>query len=230
MSVDDPGFWVAVLQIIWIDLLLSGDNAVVIALACRQLPPNQRVWGIAVGTLVAIGLRIVFTGMVTTLMTMPYLKLIGGLLLIWIAIKLLAGEEESDDENIKPVANLWHAVRIIVIADAVMSLDNVIAIAMAAHGNYALLMFGLAVSIPLIMAGSALVISLLERFPIIVWGGAALLGWIAGEIMARDPLISGHLDPAAAHTASMVGAVLGALFVVGVGLIRKHWRSAPDQA
>jgi YjbE family integral membrane protein len=230
MSVDDPGFWVAVLQIIWIDLLLSGDNAVVIALACRQLPPNQRVWGIAVGTLVAIGLRIVFTGMVTTLMTMPYLKLIGGVLLIWIAIKLLAGEEESDDENIKPVANLWHAVRIIVIADAVMSLDNVIAIAMAAHGNYALLMFGLAVSIPLIMAGSALVISLLERFPIIVWGGAALLGWIAGEIMASDPLISGHLDPAAAHTASMVGAVLGALFVVGVGLIRKHWRSAPDQA
>jgi len=230
MSVDDPGFWVAVFQIIWIDVLLSGDNAVVIALACRQLPPNQRVWGIAVGTLVAIGLRIVFTGLVTTLMTMPYLKLIGGVLLIWIAIKLLAGEEESDDENIKPVANLWHAVRIIVIADAVMSLDNVIAIAMAAHGNYALLMFGLAVSIPLIMAGSALVISLLERFPIIVWGGAALLGWIAGEIMARDPLISGHLDPAAAHTASMVGAVLGALFVVGVGLIRKHWRSAPDQA
>ena len=161
MSVDDPGFWVAVFQIIWIDLLLSGDNAVVIALACRQLPPNQRVWGIAVGTLVAIGLRIVFTGMVTTLMTMPYLKLIGGVLLIWIAIKLLAGEEESDDENIKPVANLWHAVRIIVIADAVMSLDNVIAIAMAAHGNYALLMFGLAVSIPLIMVGSALVISLL---------------------------------------------------------------------
>jgi YjbE family integral membrane protein len=230
MGVDDPGFWVAVFQIIWIDLLLSGDNAVVIALACRQLPPNQRVWGIAVGTLVAIGLRIVFTGMVTTLMTMPYLKLIGGVLLIWIAIKLLAGEEESDDENIKPVANLWHAVRIIVIADAVMSLDNVIAIAMAAHGNYALLMFGLAVSIPLIMAGSALVISLLERFPIIVWGGAALLGWIAGEIMARDPLISGHLDPAAAHTTSMVGAVLGALFVVGVGLIRRYWRSAPDQA
>lgn len=230
MSVDDPGFWVAVFQIIWIDLLLSGDNAVVIALACRQLPPNQRVWGIAVGTLVAIGLRIVFTGMVTTLMTMPYLKLIGGVLLIWIAIKLLGGEEESDDDNVKPVANLWHAVRIIVIADAVMSLDNVIAIAMAARGNYALLMFGLAVSIPLIMAGAALVISLLERFPIIVWGGAALLGWIAGEIIAKDPLITGHLDPGAAHTVSLVGAVLGALFVVGVGLIRRHWRSAPDEA
>ena len=230
MGVDDPGFWVAVLQIIWIDILLSGDNAVVIALACRQLPPHQRVWGIAVGTLVAIGLRIVFTGLVTTLMTMPYLKLIGGVLLIWIAIKLLGGEDESDDDNVKPVANLWHAVRIIVIADAVMSLDNVIAIAMAAHGNYALLMFGLAVSIPLIMAGAAIVISLLERFPIIVWGGAALLGWIAGEIIAKDPLISGHLDPAAAHTTWLVGAALGALFVVGVGLIRRHWRSAPDQA
>ncbi|MEE8634147.1 MAG: TerC family protein [Methyloceanibacter sp.] len=230
MGVDDPGFWFAVLQIIWIDILLSGDNAVVIALACRQLPPHQRVWGIALGTLAAIVLRIVFTGLVTTLMTMPYLKLIGGVLLIWIAIKLLGGEEESDDDNVKPVANLWHAVRIIVIADAVMSLDNVIAIAMAARGNYALLMFGLAVSIPLIMAGAALIISLLERFPIIVWGGAALLGWIAGEIIAKDPLITGHLDPGAAHTVSLVGAVLGALFVVGVGLIRRHWRSAPDEA
>jgi YjbE family integral membrane protein len=230
MGVDDPGFWFAVLQIIWIDILLSGDNAVVIALACRQLPPHQRVWGIALGTLAAIVLRIVFTGLVTTLMTMPYLKLIGGVLLIWIAIKLLGGEEESDDDNVKPVANLWHAVRIIVIADAVMSLDNVIAIAMAARGNYALLMFGLAVSIPLIMAGAALIISLLERFPIIVWGGAALLGWIAGEIIVKDPLITGHLDPGAAHTVSLVGAVLGALFVVGVGLIRRHWRSAPDEA
>lgn len=230
MGVDDPGFWFAVLQIIWIDILLSGDNAVVIALACRQLPPHQRVWGIALGTLAAIVLRIVFTGLVTTLMTMPYLKLIGGVLLIWIAIKLLGGEEESDDDNVKPVANLWHAVRIIVIADAVMSLDNVIAIAMAARGNYTLLMFGLAVSIPLIVAGAALIISLLERFPIIVWGGAALLGWIAGEIIAKDPLITGHLDPGAAHTVSLVGAVLGALFVVGVGLIRRHWRSAPDEA
>lgn len=230
MGVDDPGFWFAVLQIIWIDILLSGDNAVIIALACRQLPPHQRVWGIALGTLAAIVLRIVFTGLVTTLMTMPYLKLIGGVLLIWIAIKLLGGEEESDDDNVKPVANLWHAVRIIVIADAVMSLDNVIAIAMAARGNYALLMFGLAVSIPLIMAGAAVIISLLERFPIIVWGGAALLGWIAGEIIAKDPLITGHLDPGAAHTVSLVGAVLGALFVVGVGLIRRHWRSAPDEA
>lgn len=230
MSVDDPGFWLAVLQIIWIDVLLSGDNAVVIAMACRQLPPRQRVWGIAAGTLVAIGLRVVFTGLVTTLMTMPYLKLVGGVLLIWIAVKLLGGEEESGNENIKPSANLWHAVRIIVIADVVMSLDNVIAIAMAARGNYALLMFGLAVSIPLIMAGAALVMTLLERFPIIVWAGAALLGWIAGEIIAKDPFITGHLDPDTAHTVWLLGALAGAVFVVGFGWIRRRWRrpGAPD--
>jgi YjbE family integral membrane protein len=224
MTVDDPGFWLAVIQIIWIDLLLSGDNAVVIALACRKLPPRQRAWGIALGTLVAIGLRVIFTGLITTLMTMAYVKLIGGLLLLWIAIKLLGGEEESANDNIESVNNLWHAVRIIAIADAVMSLDNVIAIAMAARGNYALLMFGLAVSIPLIMVGAAIVMSLLERFPIIVWAGAALLGWIAGEIIAKDPLITGNIDPAHAHTVWIAGATLGAVFVVGVGLIRRRWR------
>jgi len=231
MTVDDPGFWLAVLQIIWIDLLLSGDNAVVIALACRKLPPRQRVWGVALGTLVAIGLRVLFTGLVTTLMTMPFVKLIGGLLLLWIAIKLLAGEEGDCADHIEPVNNLWHAIKIIAIADAVMSLDNVIAIAMASRGNYALLMFGLAVSIPLIMAGAAVVMTLLERFPIIVWAGAALLGWIAGEIIAKDPLILGNLDPATAHTVGLAGAAFGAVFVVGVGLLRRRRlrRSAPDQ-
>jgi YjbE family integral membrane protein len=231
MTVDDPGFWLAVLQIIWIDLLLSGDNAVVIALACRTLPPRQRAWGIALGTLVAIGLRVVFTGLVTTLMTMPYVKLLGGVLLIWIAIKLLGDEESGDHNDIQPVSSLWHAVRIIAIADAVMSLDNVIAIAMASRGSYTLLMFGLAVSIPLIMAGAAIVMALLERFPIIVWAGAALLGWIAGEIIAKDPLIMGAVDPSIAHTVWIVGATIGAIVVLGVGLLRRRWlrRSAPDQ-
>lgn len=232
MTVDDPTFWLAVLQIIWIDLLLSGDNAVVIALACRKLPPRQRAWGIALGTLVAIALRVLFTGIITTLMGMPYVKLIGGVLLLWIAIKLLGGEENGANEEIEPVANLWHAVKIIAIADAVMSLDNVIAIAMAARGSYALLMFGLAVSIPLIMAGAAIVMSLLERFPIIVWAGAALLGWIAGEIIAKDPLIAGNLDAATAHTVGLVGASLGAILVLAVGLVRRKWlrRSATDEA
>ena len=236
MIVEQPGFWLAVLQIIWIDLLLSGDNAVVIALACRKLPPKQRVWGVVLGTVVAISLRVVFAGLVTTLMQMAYLKLVGGTLLLWIAVKLLAPEENGKSGEIQAVDSLWRAIRIVAIADVVMSLDNVIAIAAVAERfeaphSYALLMFGLAVSIPLIMAGAAMVMALLDRFPIVVWAGAALLGWIAGEIIAKDPLITGNLDPAAAHTVWITGATLGALFVVGVGLVRRRWlrRSAPDQ-
>ena len=236
MIVEHPGFWLAVLQIIWIDILLSGDNAVVIALACRKLPPKQRVWGVVLGTVVAISLRVVFAGLVTTLMQMAYLKLMGGTLLLWIAVKLLAPEENGKSGEIQAVDSLWRAVRIVAIADVVMSLDNVIAIAAVAERfeaphSYALLMFGLAVSIPLIMAGAAMVMAILDRFPVVVWAGAALLGWIAGEIIAKDPLITGNLDPAQAHTAWIIGATLGALFVVGVGLVRRRWlrRSAPDQ-
>ncbi len=237
MTVEDPGFWLVVLQIIWIDILLSGDNAVVIALACRRLPVRQRMWGVILGTLVAIALRVVFAGLITTLMTMPYVKLIGGVLLLWIAIKLLAPDENGGGSQIQPVNNLWHAIKIIAIADAVMSLDNVIAIAAVAERfdpphNYALLMFGLAVSIPLIMAGAAILMSLTERFPIIVWAGAALLGWIAGEIIAKDPLITNNLDPALAHSAWIGAATFGAIFVLAAGLVRRKLmrRSAPDQA
>ena len=174
MTIEDPGFWLAVVQIIWIDILLSGDNAVVIALACRKLPPSQRMWGIVLGTLVAITLRVLFTGIVTQLMTIPYVKLVGGVLLFWIAVKLLGGEENGREGHIEAVDSLWKAIRIVAIADVVMSLDNIIAVAAASRGSYALLMFGLAVSIPLIMAGAAIVIALLERFPVIVWAGAAV--------------------------------------------------------
>src|SRR6476620_316255 len=117
MTIEDPGFWLAVVQIIWIDILLSGDNAVVIALACRKLPPSQRMWGIVLGTLVAITLRVAFTGIVTQLMTMPYVKLVGGVLLLWIAVKLLGGEENGKNEHIEPVENLFRAIRIVAIAD-----------------------------------------------------------------------------------------------------------------
>jgi YjbE family integral membrane protein len=228
MSVEDPGFWLAVLQIIWIDVLLSGDNAVVIALACRKLPPRQRMLGIVLGTLVAISLRVVFTGMVTQLMTMPYVKLVGGMLLFWIAVKLLGGEES--DREIEAVDSLWKAIKIVAIADVVMSLDNIIAVAAAARGSYALLMFGLAVSIPLIMAGAAAVIALLERFPAIVWAGAALLGWIAGEIIAGDPMFAQHLDPAMLHSVKLVAASGGALLVLLIGVVRRRLRrSAPDR-
>ena len=236
MILDQPAFWIAVLQIIWIDLLLSGDNAVVIALACRKLPPKQRIWGVVLGTVVAIALRVIFAGVVTTLMQVPYLKIVGGALLLWIAVKLLNPDENGKSNEIEAVDKLWRAIRIVAIADLVMSLDNVIAIAAVAERfeaphSYALLMFGLAVSIPLIMAGAALVMALLDRFPIVVWAGAALLGWIAGEIIAKDPLFTAALDPASVHTAAIVGATLGALFVVGVGLLRRRWlrRSAADQ-
>jgi len=238
MIVEQPGFWLAVFQIIWIDILLSGDNAVIIALACRKLPSRQRLWGVVLGTGVAISLRVIFAGVVTTLMKVAYLKLVGGLLLLWIAVKLLGPEENGNGKSgqIEPVENLWRAVKIIAIADVVMSLDNVIAIAAVAERfdapyNIALLIFGLAVSIPLIMLGATLVLAMLDRFPIIVWAGAALLGWIAGEIIAKDPLFTARLDPATAHTVWMAGATLGALFVVGAGLVRRRWlrRSAPDQ-
>ncbi len=133
MIVEQPGFWLAVLQIIWIDILLSGDNAVVIALACRKLPPKQRVWGVVLGTVVAISLRVVFAGLVTTLMQMAYLKLVGGVLLLWIAVKLLGPEENGKSGEVEPVDTLWRAIRIVAIADLVMSLDNVIAIAAVAE-------------------------------------------------------------------------------------------------
>ena len=166
MVVEHSGFWLAVLQIIWIDILLSGDNAVVIALACRKLPVQQRVWGVVLGTLVAISLRVVFAGLVTTLMQMAYLKVVGGVLLLWIAVKLLGPEENGKSDHIQQVDNLWRAIRIVAIADLVMSLDNVIAIAAVAERfeapqSYALLMFGLAVSIPLIMAGATLITALI---------------------------------------------------------------------
>jgi YjbE family integral membrane protein len=230
VTLSNPGFWLTILQIIWIDVLLSGDNAVVIALACRKLPSKLRLWGISLGTVAAIILRVLFTGVVAMLMNMAYVKLIGGVLLMWIAIKLLGPEESASDE-IQPAQSLWHAIKIIVIADWVMSLDNVIAIAAAARGSYALLMFGLAVSIPLIMLGAVAIMALIERFPIITWAGAALLGWIAGEIIAKDPSFTASLDQSTAHALWLVGATLGALFVVISGIARRWWlrRSASDQ-
>jgi YjbE family integral membrane protein len=180
-------FWVAVSKIIWINILLSGDNALVIALACRGLDPRQRLWGMIFGAGTAVVLRIVFTGIVATLMALPYLKLVGGLALIVIAAKLLVPDE--DEGNVESASHLWAAVQIVVVADIIMSLDNVIAIAAAANGSLPLLILGLAISVPLIVAGAALIMALLTRLPILVWGGAALLGWIAGTVIATDPAV-----------------------------------------
>jgi YjbE family integral membrane protein len=180
-----PTFWLAVGKIIWINVLLSGDNALVIAMACRGLAPRQRVWGMTIGAGIAVILLIVFTGIVARLMVLPYLKLVGGLALLWIAAKLLVPEDEGDD--VTAGTSLWHAIQIVVIADIVMSLDNVIAVAAAANGEIPLLILGLAVSIPMIIAGAALIMLVLDRFPILIWFGAILLGWIAGDVIATDP-------------------------------------------
>ena len=181
------------LKIIWINILLSGDNAIVIALACRALPPRQRFWGILLGAGAAVVLRIFFTVILQYVLELPWLRLVGGLLLLWIAIKLLV-QDEADESSIESWDNLWGAVRTVAIADIVMSLDNVLAIAAAARGNTWLIIFGLAVSIPLIVAGATLIMALLTRFPILVWAGAALLGWIAGELMVEDPVSRPYFD------------------------------------
>jgi YjbE family integral membrane protein len=186
-DVQTPAFWLAVGKIIWINVLLSGDNALVIAMACRGLPPRQRLWGMVVGAGIAVVLLIAFTGIVAKLMVLPYLKLVGGLALFVIAAKLLVPEDEGDD--VTAGTSLWHAIRIVVIADIVMSMDNVIAVAAAANGQLALLILGLAVSIPMIIAGAALIMMVLDRFPILVWLGATLLGWIAGDVIETDPAV-----------------------------------------
>lgn len=220
MSWTDPVFIAAALQIIWINILLSGDNAVVIAMACRTLEPKQRRWGMLFGAGAAVGLRIIFTLIVTQLMGIPFLKFVGGIALLWIAVKLIVPDEEHG--NVKAGDNMWNAVRIIAVADVVMSLDNVIAIAAAAKGSWSLIIFGLVVSVPLIIAGAALLTAVLERFPILVWAGAALLGWIAGEIMVQDPAIINWIGQATSDKLHYPAAVVGALFVVGLGFLLKR--------
>jgi YjbE family integral membrane protein len=228
-DMQQPTFWLGVLQIIWINILLSGDNAVVIALACRDLPPRQRMWGMIIGAGVAVTLRILFTLIVTTLMQLPYLKLVGGAALVYIAVKLLVPEDEQGDAKIEPSQHLWRAVRIVALADIIMSLDNVIAIAAAAKDSVLLLVIGLGISVPLIIAGAAVVMSLLTRFPILVWAGAALLGWIAGELIGTDPavraFVGDHVGGAALHSFALLMGILGILIVVGTGwwLRRRHF-------
>lgn len=185
---DQPAFWVSLMQIIWIDLLLSGDNAVVIALACRKLPADQRKMGILLGAGAAVGLRIIFAFFITFLLGVPFLKVIGGVLLFWIAIKL-ATDEHDEHADVAASENLWGAVRTIAIADAVMSLDNVVAIAAAAKGHPELFIFGLLLTIPLIIAGASILSNILQKYPFLIWLGAALLGWIAGEMIVGDVVV-----------------------------------------
>ncbi|HEY9536626.1 MAG TPA: TerC family protein [Kiloniellaceae bacterium] len=215
----DQQFFISLLQIIWIDILLSGDNAVVIALACRSLPPNQKKWGIICGAGAAIVLRIIFAIFIVFLLTVPYLKIVGGILLFWVAVKLVLPEEGGEGEGISGGSSLWSAIRTIVIADAVMSLDNVIAIAAASHGRIELLILGLLISIPLIVYGSTLVLKALDRFPLLITAGGALLGWIAGEVIVTDPVVVDWVDREAHYLHDWyVASIAGAVFVVVVGV------------
>jgi YjbE family integral membrane protein len=182
-------FWIAAGQIIGVNVILSGDNAVVIALACMHLPPKQRLWGMILGAGVAVLLRVIFTLVVSQAMEYPALKFVGGLLLLWVAVKLVVPEEEGG-EKVEAAETLWRAVRIVAIADIVMSLDNVIAVAAAAKGSFLLLALGIAISIPPVVIGSTVMLWALDRFPILAVLGSGLLGWIAGELAVEDSV--GH--------------------------------------
>ena len=208
-------FWVDVFKIIVIDLLLSGDNAVVIALACRNLPPEQRKKGILFGVGGAIGLRVVLTFFAVSLLSLPYLKLVGALLLIWIGIKLILPEEEHSAGNIQADTRLFGAVKTIIIADFVMSLDNVLGVAAAANGNVVLLVFGLLISIPLIAWSSQLVLKLIDRFSFIIYAGGALLGYVAGEMLVGEALFEPLIEPR--HYLHWLVPVFCAVLVLAIG-------------
>ncbi|MBS0402589.1 MAG: TerC family protein [Proteobacteria bacterium] len=207
-------FWIGLVKIIWINIILSGDNAVVIALAARSLPPAQQRQAILFGSGAAVVLRIVLTVVAAWLLELSYLQIIGGILLLWIGYQLLAGHEEEGGDS-KEGGGMMAAIRTILIADIVMSLDNVIAVAAAAGGNMVLLILGLAISIPLVIFGSTLMIKLMERFPIIVTLGAALIGWVGGETIVNDNALRefASANPWLHYVAAAAGAVL----VVGVG-------------
>jgi YjbE family integral membrane protein len=212
----EPEFWVAVGQIIMIDILLGGDNAVVIALACRQLPVQQRNMAIFWGTFGAIALRIVLLFFAVALLKIAFLKIVGGLLLLWIGIKLLVPQHEHGKHEINASSHLLSAIKTIIVADAVMSLDNVVAVAGAARDSMALIVFGVLISVPIILWGSKLVLRLMDRYPIIITLGAALLGYIAGQMVAGDQVTQPWIESRAPWlTYVLPGA--GALLVVAIG-------------
>ena len=214
MELGSPQFWVSAFEIVIINILLSGDNAVVIALACRNLPRTQRRWGVIWGAVGAVVLRIILTFFAVRLLTLPYLNLIGGALLIWIGIKLISNED-GDEHEVKAADRLMIAVRTIIVADLVMSLDNVIGVAGAAKGSVWLIVFGLIVSIPLVIVGAQLIMKLIERFPILIIAGGGLLGYVAGEMIVADAATAPWIAQYAAWMHWMV-PVAGIVIVIAV--------------
>jgi YjbE family integral membrane protein len=243
-DISHAAFWLAALKIIFVNIILSGDNAVVIAMACLTLPPKQRLWGMILGAGVAVLLRCIFTLLIAQAMTYPFLKLVGGALLFYVATKLVTEDADGDEGGVEGAQTLWRAVRIVAIADIVMSLDNVIAIAAtaeiaaaqvdlvhAASIKATLIIFGLATSVPLIVAGSAILMALLERYRVLVWGGGALLGWVAGDVMVTDPALNGWFSEAVLHQLHIWGGPVGGFIVLGLGyiIVGKHRRLILDE-
>ena len=222
MQLTQPDFWAATFQTAAINILLSSDNALAIALACRDLPSRERHWSIVFGTALAVIMTVIFAGTVSILMRMPYLQLGGGLALLYIASTL--DEPDIVNRDVERAHSIWRAARTIAVANIVMSFDNVIAIAAAAKGNIPAIFLGLAFSIPLVVAAANLLVVMLNRFPILVWGGAGLLGWIAGSTIATDAAVAAsvqsHLGATAAESSEIAFALAGVL-LVGVS---HYWR------
>ena len=230
--IESPLFWTAFLKIIWVNILLSGDNAVVIALAARSLPPEHQKKAIFWGSAAAILMRIGLTVIALEMLKWPFLKIVGGLLLLYIGVSLLLEEDDGGDVGKDGASSsMFNAIRTILIADLVMSLDNVIAVAAAAKGDVPLLVIGLAISIPLIIFGSTLLLKVMERYPLIVTAGAALLGFLAGEMLLTDPWVVGRFGEQS-HTVVNIAGAIGAALVVAIGTVlqRRHARAAAARA
>ena len=222
MELTSAAFWAALGSIIWVNIILSGDNAVVIALAARTLPPKQQKVAIFWGSAAAIVMRVLLTIIAVEMLKWPWLKIIGAILLVYIGVTLMLDDDDGDGDVGDDKGNIWTAIRTILIADLVMSLDNVLAVAAAAKGNIPLLVIGLALSIPLIIFGSQLLLKVMERFPIIITAGAALLGFLAGEMLLTDPALVERIGELP-HWQINLGGAIGAALVVAIGtLIRRR--------
>jgi YjbE family integral membrane protein len=223
-----PEFWIGLVKIVWINIILSGDNAVVIALAARTLPANQQKLAVVWGSGAAVVLRVILTVVAAKLLALPYLQIVGGMLLLWIGVQLLSEDDEDHEGEARHHGTLMAAIRTILIADLVMSLDNVIAVAAAAQGSITLLVLGLAISIPLVIFGATLMVKLMERFPVIVVAGAGLIGWVGGETIASDAVFAQWL--ASHRWMHYAAAGAGAALVIAVGKVLQALASGQEEA
>ena len=231
MFLMDPEFWARVLGIIVIDLTLAGDNALVIALAVRTLPKRQQFWGRIWGTAGAVGLRLLFITPAPMLLKIPFLQLVGGLLLLWIAFRLVRQQTGAEEGHVRHGGSLREAIWIIIVADAVMSLDNVLAVAAAAHGDLTLVVFGIALSLPIVVWGSGILAALMNRFVWIIWLGGGILGYVAGEMILKERHLERLIDPA--NPAHDLLPILPAVIIVALGWwfsIQNGRKKVPENA